>query len=49
MLIETIKLPAREPSDSEVQAHFKTWSVLLDNLKRNGNGNGKPANGNGSR
>ena len=35
ILIETIMLPVREPSDPEVAEHFKTWGVLLENLKRN--------------
>ncbi|MBI5031911.1 MAG: serine-rich protein [Chloroflexi bacterium] len=34
ILIETIMLPVdREPSDSEVAAHFQTWGPLLANLK----------------
>jgi hypothetical protein len=42
ILIETILLPAREPSDSEVAAHFERWGPLLENLKRNGgNSNGQ--------
>jgi len=46
MLIETIMLPAREPSDSEVAAHFRLWQPLLDNLRRNGtNGNGSGQHG----
>lgn len=40
MLVETVMLPAREPSDSEVLAHFEIWGPLKAR-----NGNGALANG----